>query len=126
MSNAQSSTKQFVSSPPAAQAGMSATPGQTTYGAMGGATTSERGGSGSSSLTVVEERGRVIPGLSLTASPSNTSKDGRARTKYDEWYPGDASHNGRPAWWNRWFCCGYGLGCLLCPCSSWTCKHERS
>ncbi|WVF66026.1 hypothetical protein IAT40_000764 [Kwoniella sp. CBS 6097] len=58
----------------------------------------------------------------------HTQQDGKARTKtkYEEWYPGDASHDGRPAWWNRLFCCGYGIGCLLCPCSGCTCQHERS
>lgn len=50
----------------------------------------------------------------------------KGNCKYKRWYPGDASHGGRPAWWNKVLCCGYGIGCLLCPCGSLTCRHERS
>ncbi|WVQ78881.1 hypothetical protein IAT38_000972 [Cryptococcus sp. DSM 104549] len=85
-------------------------------------------GSEASSSTAVDQTGRGNDN-GLTAAGSNVDKNGSAqgtKTKYEQWYPGDASHDGRPAWWNRWFCCGYGVGCLLCPCGSWSCKHERS
>ncbi|WVQ64995.1 uncharacterized protein L199_003165 [Kwoniella botswanensis] len=123
MASGQSPSKGYINAPPGAQPGMSAT---TT------AAPSERrvNDSENSSLTAVDDHQhnnrQMIPGLSLTSSPSSTTNHKDGRTKYEQWYPGDASHNGRPAWWNKWFCCGYGLGCLLCPCSSWNCKHERS
>ncbi|WWC88068.1 uncharacterized protein L201_002972 [Kwoniella dendrophila CBS 6074] len=66
------------------------------------------------------------PSLSSTSSSSKIGSENDKNTKYEEWYPGDASNNGRPYWWNKLFCCGYGLGCFLCPCSSWNCKHERN
>ncbi|OCF75105.1 hypothetical protein I204_03954 [Kwoniella mangroviensis CBS 8886] len=124
MSTGQSPSKGYINSPPGVQPGMSTT-----------ATPTERrlNNSENSSLTAVDDdgnnnnNGQVIPGLSLASSPSNTGTNPKnSKTRYEQWYPGDASHNGRPAWWNKWFCCGYGLGCLLCPCSSWNCKHERS
>ncbi|WVQ77368.1 hypothetical protein IAR50_007053 [Cryptococcus sp. DSM 104548] len=77
------------------------------------------GSSGASSETAVS-----LPGENRCQPKDNDAQQGPI--KYEQWYPGDASHNGRPAWWNRVFCCGYGLGCLLCPCGSWTCKQERS
>ncbi|WWC96873.1 hypothetical protein V866_003748 [Kwoniella sp. B9012] len=121
MSSGQSPSKGYINAPPGAQPGMSTT-----------ATAPERrvNNSENSSLTAFDDdnnnNGQIIQGLSLTSSPSNTTDHKDGRTKYEQWYPGDASHDGRPAWWNKWFCCGYGLGCLLCPCSSWNCKHERS
>ncbi|RXK40352.1 hypothetical protein M231_02335 [Tremella mesenterica] len=67
--------------------------------------------SGGSSTTAVDQ----IPGQrDDLAKPLNQT--------YQDWYPGDASHEGKPAWWNKLFCCGYGLGCLLCPCGSCNCK----
>ncbi|TYJ55551.1 hypothetical protein B9479_003701 [Cryptococcus floricola] len=60
-----------------------------------------------------EERRREVGGSSSGASsetavnmsnenqglPKDQSLQGP--TKYEQWYPGDASRDGRPAWWNR-------------------------
>ncbi|WVO14711.1 hypothetical protein L204_102349 [Cryptococcus depauperatus] len=60
-------------------------------------------GSSSSSMTAVD------PNRESESQPKN-AEVANSKVKYQKWYPGDASHDGRPAWWNRIFCCGYGLG----------------
>ncbi|WRT65789.1 uncharacterized protein IL334_002738 [Kwoniella shivajii] len=85
------------------------------------------GNSPSSSITAIDRTQEQRRSRQEISSDDNEKiQDDSGKTKYEQWYPGDATHDGRPAWWNRYFCCGYGLGCLLCPCGSWNCKHERS
>ncbi|WWC68534.1 uncharacterized protein I206_102463 [Kwoniella pini CBS 10737] len=120
--NNQPASRGIITSPPTAKADMS-----TRSATIGTSTPGRESNSGNSSTTAVDT-GQVMPGLSSSVRPSSEGNEDmkNGKTKYEQWYPGDASHDGRPAWWNKVVCCGYGLGCLLCPCSSWNCKHERS
>ncbi|KAI9632757.1 uncharacterized protein MKK02DRAFT_41067 [Dioszegia hungarica] len=79
--------------------------------------------SASSSNTAINPTPQV-PSENITAQP--TAKAPLVKSTYDSWNPADASNkDGRPVWWNRWFCCGYGVGCVLCLCGSPTCWQER-
>ncbi|ALO69550.1 hypothetical protein CNH00713 [Cryptococcus deneoformans JEC21] len=62
-------------------------------------------------------------GIDRSPEEASSAAGDKGNCKYERWYPGDASHSGRPAWWNRVLCCGYGMGCLLCPCGGLTCRH---
>nr|XP_031857689.1 uncharacterized protein CI109_006915 [Kwoniella shandongensis]KAA5524761.1 hypothetical protein CI109_006915 [Kwoniella shandongensis] len=87
----------YIDSAPSPQAGMSTAPTPAV-------------GSAASSITAVGGGSPTTPGN--TVSPMSTKDNKSADQIQDQdipndirdWYPGDASHDGRPAWWNRIFC----------------------